>query len=51
MKNKILLSLMACILALSSFGQDIIVKQNEDEIKSKILEITSEAIKYKEHEF
>ena len=33
------------------FAQDIIVKQNGDEIKSKILEITSESIKYKEFEF
>ena len=33
------------------FAQDIIVKQNGDEIKSKILEITSETIKYKEFDF
>jgi len=33
------------------YAHDIIVKQNGDEIKSKILEITSEAIKYKEFEF
>ena len=33
------------------FAQDIIVKRNGEEIKSKILEITSESIKYKEFEF
>ena len=33
------------------FAQDIIVQQNGDEIKSKILEITSETIKYKEFTF
>jgi hypothetical protein len=33
------------------YAQDIIVKQNGDEIKSKILEITSETIKYKEFDF
>ena len=32
-------------------AQDIIVKQNGDEIKSKIVEITSDNIKYKDFEF
>lgn len=33
------------------YAQDIIIKRNGDEIKSKILEITSETIKYKEFDF
>jgi hypothetical protein len=33
------------------FAQDIIIKQNGDEIKSKIIEITDETIEYKEFEF
>ena len=33
------------------FAQDIIFKHNGDEIKSKIIEITDETIKYKEFEF
>jgi len=46
--------LFLLLIGLSSnliFAQDIIVKTNGDEIKSKILEITSETIKYKEYEF
>ena len=46
--------LFSLLIGLSSnliFAQDIIIKQNGDEIKSKILEITSETIKYKEFEF
>lgn len=46
--------LFLLLIGLSSnliFAQDIIVKQNGEEIKSKILEITSETIKYKEFEF
>jgi len=46
--------LFLLLIGLSSnliFAQDIIVKQNGDEIKSKILEITNETIKYKEFEF
>lgn len=33
------------------FAQDVIYKQNGDEIKSKIVEITVETIKYKEFDF
>lgn len=33
------------------FSQDIIIKKNGDEIKSKIIEITTETIKYKEFDF
>jgi len=46
--------LFLLLIGLSSnliFAQDIIVKQNGDEIKSKILEITIETIKYKEFKF
>jgi hypothetical protein len=46
--------LFLLLIGLSSnliFAQDIIVKQSGDEIKTKILEITSETIKYKEFEF
>lgn len=34
-----------------SFSQDIIVKKNGDEVKTKIIEITEENIKYKEFDF
>lgn len=34
-----------------SFSQDIIVKKNGDEVKTKIIEITEEKIKYKEFDF
>jgi hypothetical protein len=46
--------LILLLIGLSSnliFAQDLIVKQNGDEIKSKILEITIETIKYKDFEF
>jgi len=33
------------------FAQDVIIKKNGDEVKSKILEITSSEIKYKEFDF
>ena len=46
--------LFLLLIGLSSnliFAQDIMVKRNGDEIKSKILEITIETIKYKQFEF
>lgn len=49
--KRILFLLMIGLSSNLIFAQDIIVKQNGDEIKSKILEITSETIKYKEFEF
>ena len=49
--KRFLFSLLIGLLSNLIFAQDIIIKQNGDEIKSKILEITSETIKYKEFEF
>ena len=50
--KRILLLLFLIVLSTNLIhAQDIIVKQNGDEIKSKILEITSETIKYKEFDF
>lgn len=49
--KRILFLLLIGLSANLIFAQDIIVKQNGDEIKSKILEITSETIKYKEFDF
>ena len=49
--KRILFLLLIGISSNMLFAQDIIVKQNGDEIKSKILEITSETIKYKEFDF
>ena len=51
MKKQILIILVSCFLSISSFGQDIIVRQNGNEIKSKVLEISTETIKYKEFDF
>ena len=51
MKKQILLISVLCFIALSSLGQDIIVKRNGDEIKSKVLEIEIEIIKYKDYDF
>ncbi len=39
------------LLSFNLIAQDIIIKRNGDEIKSKILEITNETIKYKKFEF
>jgi len=49
--KRILFLILIGISSNMIFAQDIIVKQNGDEIKSKILEITSENIKYKEYKF
>ena len=49
--KRVLFSLLIGLSSNLIFAQDIIVKQNGDEIKSKILEITIETIKYKEFEF
>jgi hypothetical protein len=50
MRKKIVL-LILTLIQISSFSQDIIVKRNGDEIKSKVLEITTETIKYKGFDF
>jgi len=48
MKKILILILLISNIA---FSQDIIVKKNREEIKSKIIEITSSDIKFKEFEF
>ncbi|MFC2100716.1 hypothetical protein ACFLRZ_02680 [Bacteroidota bacterium] len=50
MKRIILLLLIGCSGSLI-FAQDIIIKINSEEIKAKVLEITSETIKYKAYDF
>ena len=51
MKKLILFVLSLCLLNLPSIGQDIIVTVDGNEIKSKIIEISTETIKYKEFDF
>ena len=50
MKRTLFLLLFGLASALL-FAQDVIVKRNGDQIKSKILEITAESIKYKDFDF
>lgn len=50
MKN-IFYSLLIIFLSNIIHAQDIVVKLNNDEIKTKIIEITDETIKYKEFDF
>lgn len=54
MKKRISLSLEFLVTALSlthiCYSQDIIVLKNGDEIKSKVLEVSSDQIKYKKWE-
>lgn len=49
MKKQLLLSVMVAITYYAS-AQDIIIKKSGDEINSKVVEITTDAIKYKEFE-
>jgi hypothetical protein len=49
--KRILLLLLIGFTGNLIFAQDVIIKRNSDEIKSKILEITNETIKYKDFEF
>ncbi len=51
MKRLILFVLSLCFLILPSIGQDIIVTVDGNEIQSKIDEISTETIKYKEFDF
>lgn len=51
MKKQILLILVLALWSSASFAQDIIVKTNGDQIKSKVLEITDNTIKYKAYDF
>lgn len=50
MKKIIPMFIGSLLLSFNLIAQDIIIKKNGDEIKSKILEITSEVIKYKKFE-
>jgi len=50
MKRILILVLMGFATSLL-FAQDVIVKRNGDEIKSKVLEITENTVKYKEFNF
>ena len=45
--KQILLMLLICTTGNIIFAQDIIIKRSGDEIESKVIEITNEAIKYK----
>ena len=49
MKNIILAIYIAVLLPVSAFAQDIITTKNGDEIKSKVVEITPEVVKYKKY--
>lgn len=51
MLKKILLFLVSTILYQLSIAQDIIIKQNGNEIKAKVLEINDNYIKYKKFEY
>jgi hypothetical protein len=51
MKKLILLFSVSLLFVLSSVGQDIIVKTNGDEIKTEVLEIETDKIKYKKYDF
>ena len=45
------LLLILLLVPMMSFGQDVIIKKNGDEIKSKIIEITLNNIRYKAFDF
>src|ERR1035437_5573859 len=45
--KKLLVILNAVFASISSFSQDIITLKNGDEIKSKVIEITPDLVKYK----
>lgn len=49
--KQILILLLIGLSSSLAIAQDIIVKSNGEEIKSKVVEITIETIKYKEYEF
>jgi len=42
---------VATLMGMASFAQDLILKQDGSEIKAKVLEITDQQIKYKEFDF
>lgn len=47
MKLKLLLSLLSVFILNQAFAQDVIIKQNGEEIQARILEVNSDQIKYK----
>lgn len=49
-RNFILLFFIAFTSKVTSFSQDLILKKNGDEIKSKVVEVLKTEIKYKKHE-
>ncbi len=51
MKKSIMSFLLVLILSNYSFSQDVIVKQNGDEIETVIIEITNDNIKYKDFNY
>lgn len=51
MKKLTLIILMTFFLTSLVFSQDVIIKNNGDEINAKVLEITENSIKYKEYNF
>ena len=48
--KKLLIFLIAVFASISSFSQDIIILKTGDEIKSKVLEVLSDQVKFKKWE-
>ena len=51
MKKWLLILIIAIVFGINANAQDIILKQDGSEIKSKVLEITDQQVKYKEFDF
>jgi hypothetical protein len=51
MRKQFFLSLIIGLISMTTYGQDIIVKSNGNEIKSEVLEIGTKTIKYKKFNF
>lgn len=47
---KITLKLLLVLFSINSYAQDMIIKNDKTEMKTKVLEITEDAIKYKKFE-
>lgn len=50
MRKHVLFTLALVLLAAISYSQDIIIKTNGNEVEAKVLEITTEKIKYKNYD-
>lgn len=50
MKNTLKLGLILLLFSISGLAQDVIIKNDKTEMKTKVLEITDETIKYKKFE-